>query len=160
MACAEALPITPLVWDSDVFTLYRNNDKYVTSMVAEYAVEHLEPPALTPIVVFEAHQGIEKVRFKNGSLNPTFEEKERQLKDFISELPHLQLDARVAALSAFLYPRLGGPNIGKLWKDMFIAATAHVHDYGVATRNAKDFRTIGAFIPDSLPPLRLAIWKS
>lgn len=160
MACAEALPITPLVWDNDVFTLYRNGDAYMTSKVREYALEHLELPALTPIVVFEAHQGIEKVRFKNGSLDPTFEEKERQLKNFISELPHLQLDARVAALSAFLYPRLGGPNIGKLWKDMFIAATAHVHDYGIATKNEKDFRAIGTLIPDSLPPLRLAIWKT
>lgn len=160
MACAEALLITPLVWDNDVFTLYRNKDKYVTSRVAEYTLEHLEPPALTPIVVFEAHQGIEKVRFKNNRLQPTFEEKERQLIQLISELPHLQLDARVAALSAFLYPRLGGPNIGKLWKDMFIAATAHVHEYGVATRNEKDFRKIGSLIPESLPPLRLAIWKS
>ena len=98
MACAEALLITPLVWDNDVFTLYRNKDKYVTSRVAEYTLEHLEPPALTPIVVFEAHQGIEKVRFKNNRLQPTFEEKERQL--ILKQANKLNMSAGVEATLA------------------------------------------------------------
>ena len=42
---------------------------------------------------------------------------------------------------------------------MFIASTAHAHGYGVATQNERDFRRIAELIPESQPPLLLAIWK-
>lgn len=160
MAWANALPMHQLAWDNDVFSLYRNNNSHVVSKVAEYSLIHAEPPALPSIVVFEAHSGFEKVRAKNGVIDSRFEESERQLHRLIEEMTNLSFDARAAKLAALLCPRLGGPNIGKLWKDVFIASTAYAHGYGVATQNKRDFRRIGELIPASQPPLLLAIWKS
>ncbi len=41
-----------------------------------------------------------------------------------------------------------------------IVATALAHNYGVATRNQRDFELIGQHLPPYAPVLYLAIWKS
>ena len=59
-------------------------------------------------------------------------------------------------ITAYIYPRLTGQQLQKHWRDLFIAATALAHGYGIATQNIRDFKLIADQSPELL---RIAVWK-
>lgn len=107
------------------------------------------------MVVFEARRGFEVQLVKHGSLDEKhmgFRQKMEQLVGICGVLP---FDDRAALLAAQIHTRLSKSDQNKHARDVFIAATALSHGYGVATANQDDFELIGKHVP----LLYLAIWK-
>ncbi len=108
------------------------------------------------MTIFEALQGIEDEERKNRITK----DQAQQYKDRIKQLSHaciiLPWEQKAAAITAHIYPRLTGQQLQKHWKDLFIAATALAHGYGIATQNIRDFKLIADLSPDLL---RIAEWK-
>lgn len=159
MVAGLAVSDTPLVFDTDVFTHWRNGQPYVQREIAEYIKEHKRPPALTSTTVFEALWGIE-----SSAVNRKITEEEAQryrsrVEELIRGCVILPFDQHSAITAAYIFARLTQKERKDHWKDVFTAATALAHRHGVATRNRKDFELIGKHLPISNPPLRLAIWK-
>ena len=85
----------------------------------------------------------------------------------------LPIDAEAATIAAHIYPRVLAyieklPNLSKrtrkdklekIWKDIFIAATALAYGYGVASGNRGDFELIADHLPDNYRDLPFAEWK-
>src|SRR6266498_2178503 len=71
----------------------------------------------------------------------------------------LRFNQEAAEIAAYIFPRLSQKERNRLWTDVFIAATALAHDYGIATRNRSDFELIAQYIPSNHPPLRIEVWK-
>jgi predicted nucleic acid-binding protein len=74
----------------------------------------------------------------------------------------LPLNETGAAIAAHIFPRLV-PRLDrerrkKAWADIFIAATAVAHNYGLVSHNTKDFELIANSLPDG-QRLYLAVWK-
>jgi predicted nucleic acid-binding protein len=70
----------------------------------------------------------------------------------------LPFDQSAAAIAAYIFPRLSQSDRNKHWRDVFIAATALSHRYGIASRNRKDFELIASQLPLG-QQLHLAVWK-
>lgn len=160
MAIGPALPETSLVLDTNVFTHWRNNQPYLLREIAEYFKRLKSPPALTSMTVFESLSGIESESAKNRITV----EQARQYRSRIEVLSQsctvLPFDNKAAIISAYIYPRLPTNMPKGLLRDVFIAATALAHGYGVATQNRRDFELIANNLSPNNPLLRLAIWKA
>ncbi len=147
MATGASLPDTLLVIDNDVFTHWRNQRQDVLSAIADYFKRLKQPPALTSTTIFEALWGVESEAAK-GRIQ---EERAQQYRSRIEELSRacliLPFEQKAAALAAYIFPRLSNSGRSKHWRDLFIAATALAHGYGIATRNKKDFDLIANHIP-------------
>jgi len=156
MPVGPVLPETSLVLDNDVFTHWRNGQAYVLREIAEHFNRLASFPALTSMTVFEALHGVEEEERKNR-ITAT---QAQQYKDRIEKLSEscvvLPWDQRAATITAHIYPRLTTQQLQKHWKDLFIAATALAHGYGIATQNIRDFKLIGDLSPELL---RIALWK-
>jgi predicted nucleic acid-binding protein len=159
MATGLPLPETALALDTTIFTHWRNRQPYVHLEIAEYMKVHKRPPALTSMTVFEAIQGVERAvasgRTSAEDARVYFERIE-ELKSGCTILP---FDQNAATVAAYIYARLTNSEQKGLWKDLFIAATAVVHGFGVATQNRKDFDVVGGHLPPNYPLLRLAVWR-
>jgi predicted nucleic acid-binding protein len=158
MATANALPETPLVLDTDVFTQWRTQNPRIKQAIDEYFSRFKRPPELTSTTVFEALRGIEKVEARKGVDARTQQyrfETERLIKDCVV----LPFNEPAAVIAAYIYARLSKGKQNKHWEDILIAATALAHGYGVATGNKRDFDLIAQHLPPSHPLLRLAGWK-
>jgi predicted nucleic acid-binding protein len=156
MPIGPALPDTPLVLDNDVFTHWRGGQSYVLREIAEHFKRIQSPPALTSMTVFEALYGVEVEERKNritASQAQRYKDRIKQLSESCDVLPWEQ---RAAAITAHIYPRLTVQQLQKHWKDLFIAAIAMAHGYGIATQNIRDFKLIADLSPDLL---RVAVWK-
>jgi len=156
MPVGLALPETPLALDNDVFTHWRNSQSYVLWEIAEHFKRLKSPPALTSMTVFEALHGVED----EERINRITKVQAQQYKDRIKALSEscvvLPWEQKAAAITAHIYSRLSGQQLQKHWKDLFIAATALAHGYGIATQNERDFKLIADLSPDLL---RIAVWR-
>ena len=150
----------PLVLDSDVFTDWRERRPPTVQFVTAYREYHGTFPQLPAIVVFEAQFGFEKQIVKTGSLDQRLTSKREEMVQLIRECRVLDFNQRAAELAAHISARLSHSQRNQHWADLFIAATALAHGYGVATRNRADFELIGQHLPTNASTLYLAVWKS
>ena len=159
MPLAPASAETRLVVDTVVFTHWRNSHPYVLTQVNDYFRILKELPALTSMTIFESMSGVEKELVKGNITERQARQYRNQIEELSRGLPQLAFDTESAAIAAFVYQRLTQSDRNKHWRDLFIAATALAHGYGIATSNRRDFDLIAQHLPDSIPPLRLATWK-
>lgn len=139
MPIGPALSETPLALDSDVFTHWRNNQSYVLQEINEHFRRLKFTPALTSMTVFEAFYGIEDEERKNKITKDQAQQYKERIKKLSESCGVLPFDQNAAAIAAHIYPRLTGQQLQKHWRDLFIAATALAHGYGIATQNQRDF---------------------
>jgi predicted nucleic acid-binding protein len=71
----------------------------------------------------------------------------------------LPLDQLSATVAAYIFWLLSRSDRNKHWKDVFVAATALAHKYGIATRNITDFERIAGSLPPGHPRLYITNWK-
>lgn len=159
MAVGTALTETSLVLDNDIFNAWRyGRDQRVLRAIEDYQSSIKLFPFLTSMTVFQALQGFENKSIKPDEPNEQTKQariKTEQLIKFCGDA--LPFNQRSAEIAAYIVPRLK-KNIPKgMLVDVFIAAIALAHGYGVATRNRKDFELIADQTPDDVT-LRLAIW--
>lgn len=159
MPIGDALPETSLVIDTDIFTDWRYQKQYVEGQIRAYISRAKKPPALTSINVFEVLYGFENKAFKDGRTDERTTRDRETTEKLIQSCIVLPLNQDAASIAAYVFPRLAKRDQNKLSKDLFIAATALAHGYGIATRNRRDFALIADNLPPSRPYLRLAIWK-
>jgi predicted nucleic acid-binding protein len=162
MVIGAALPETSLVLDNDIFTHWRNGREYVLREIASYMARLKMPPALASFTIFEAQYGIEDSLVKKRISEDQAGKYRTRIKVLSNESIVLDFNQSAAEISAHLFPRLF-PRLSKKdrkapWKDLFIAATALAHGYGVATQNRQDFDLIASLLPNG-QILRLATWK-
>ncbi|HEX8843298.1 MAG TPA: type II toxin-antitoxin system VapC family toxin [Pyrinomonadaceae bacterium] len=156
MPIGPALPETPLALDTNIFTHWRNRQSYVLREIGEHFRRLKFTPALTSMTVFEALKGVEDEERKNKIPKDKAQRYKDRIKSLSESCTVLPFDQNAAAVAAYVYPRLTGQQLQKHWRDLFIAATAVAHGYGVATHNERDFKLIADILPDIL---RVAIWK-
>jgi len=159
MPLIPPLAETILVVDTDVFSRWRNKNPYVLNHIAGYFNRLKEFPALTSITVFEAVSGIEKELVKGRITYEQANQYQARIEQLSSSMTQLAFDDTSARIAAYIYQRLGQSERNKHWRDIFIAATALGHGYGIATTNRRDFELIAAHLPDSNQVLRLAVWN-
>jgi predicted nucleic acid-binding protein len=158
MPISPALPDTPLALDNDVFTHWRNNQSYVRREIDEHYSRLKLTPALTSMTVFEALNGVESEERKNRITKAQAQQFKETIKVLSASCSVLPFEENAAAIAAHIYSRLTPQQLQKHWRDLFIAATAIAHGYGVATQNERDFKLLSDHLPDhSL--LRVAVWK-
>ena len=150
---------TSLVVDTDVFTHWRNRNTYVLDRVASYFKNLKEFPALTSMTVFEAMSGMEKELVKGKMTGERARQYQARIEELSSSMTQLAFDKTSATIAAYVYQRLAQSELNKHWRDIFIAATALGHGYGIATTNRRDFELIAHHLPGSYPVLRLVVWK-
>jgi predicted nucleic acid-binding protein len=158
MALIQALRETSLVLDTDVFTHWRNQQPLVKKAIADYQSYHKVLPALTSTTVFETFSGIEAEAAKLTANQESIRSHRAQAERFVQNCVVLPFDQSAAAIAAYIFPRLSQSDRNKHWRDVFIAATALSHRYGIASRNRKDFELIASHLPLG-QQLHLAVWK-
>lgn len=156
MPIGLVLPETPLALDNDVFTHWRNRQSYVLREIAEHLKRLKSPPALTSMTVFEALYGVEDEERKNRITKAQAQQYKDRVKELSAACIVLPFEQNAAAIAAYIYPRLTGQQLQKHWRDLFIAATALAHGYGLATQNIRDFKLIADLSPNLL---RVAVWR-
>ena len=156
MPIGPALPETPLVLDNDVFTHWRNSQSYVLREIDEHFKRLKSFPALTSMTVFEALYGVEDEERKNRITAVQAQQYKDRIRELSESCRVLPWEQKAAAITAHIYPRLTGQQLQKHWRDLFIAATALAHGYGIATQNMRDFKLIADLSTDLL---RIAVWK-
>lgn len=154
MTIIQASRETSLVLDTDMFTHWRAHHPYALKTISDYQRRHKVYPALSSTTIFESLSGIEAEAAKGKDVEQ-FQLKAQQL---IRNCIVLPFDQRAAAIAAYVFPRLSQSDRNKHWRDLFIAATALAHQYGIATGNRKDFELIDKCLPPNLR-LHLAVWK-
>src|SRR5215216_3785896 len=160
MPISEAAPEISLALDNDIFTHWRSQQPYALRAIADYQANHKIIPALTSITVFETLSGIEAEACKSGSrANEKIKQAGIRAEQLIRNCIVLPFDQNAAVIAAYIFPRLSQGNRNKHWRDVFIAATALAHGYGLATRNKKDFELIANHLPPNHSILPLAVWK-
>ena len=116
-------------------------------------------PALPSMMLFEARWGVDS-EVKKGKITAA---SGQFYQDRIDELCRahevLPLNADAARIAAHIYAHLSQSDRNKHWRDLFIAATALAHGYGVASNNYKDFELIAQHLPPSYSTLCLEVWK-
>jgi hypothetical protein len=124
MGIAQPLPQTPLVCDSDVFTLWRMRVPSIRQLIGNYISMHKRPPALTSTTVFEALKGFEKTAFKRGGLDERTKRDRAETVQLIlvcGSLPSgpspsgiLPFDQTAAEIAAYVFPHLSRSQQGRL----------------------------------------------
>lgn len=157
MAIGVALPETALALDSNVLTAWRYQKREVLNAIAAYQSRLKLLPALTAMTVYEAIYGFENKSLRPNEPNAQTTYDRLKTEQLIKSCIVLPFDQRAAEIAAYIVPRLSKNMPKELLKDVFIAATALAHGYGIATRNKKDFDLIASQTPDGLM-LRIADW--
>jgi tRNA(fMet)-specific endonuclease VapC len=159
MAINPRQPDVLVVLDTDVLNDWRYKVPTATQSIDEYIRVVKVPPAIPSHTIFEIMHGFEKAIATGTTSERTRQDRALVLK-LISNCPILPFNQDAAQIAAHIFPRLTNSQRNQHWNDMFIAATALAHDYGVATRNQKHFELMAQHTPQSYPPLRVEIWKS
>jgi predicted nucleic acid-binding protein len=159
MPFGPSLAETSLVIDNDLFTHWRNRQAYVLRQIVSYMERLKQPPALTSITVFEARWGLEAELAKATITADQGAQYGGRIDELIGSCTPLSFDNKAASIAAYVFSRLSRDERRKHWKDLFTAATALAHGYGVATGNRTDFELIGGHLASTHPILRLAIWR-
>lgn len=158
MPVGIAFDETSLVLDTDVLTDWRLGKSHTQLAITNYVSRLKHPPALASINVFEALNGFAKGLLKPGGDNERTRLDLARTEQLIQSCIVLPLDERAARIASHVFSRLSRRERNEHWCDVFIAATAASHGYGVATRNQGDFTLIANHLPAN-QILRLAIWK-
>jgi predicted nucleic acid-binding protein len=159
MAIGAVFAETSLVIDTDILTDWRYHKQYVRQAITEYISRVKKAPALTSLNVFEVIYGFENKAVKSNGLDERTTQDRLVTEQLIRDWTVLPFDETAAMIAAYIYPRLSQSERNKHWQDLFIAATALSHGYGVATRNKTDFELIANHLPPSHTLLPLVIWK-
>lgn len=159
MTVGPVLPEISLVLDNDIFTHWRSGQEYVKREISSYIARLKKPPALTSITVFEALYGFEHGAQKSGEISERTKQNRAHTEQLVAACDILPFDRNAAAIAAHIAARLSRADYNKHLKDVFIAATALAHGYGLVTRNRKDFEVIARDLPIDYPVLRLAAWR-
>ncbi len=160
MAVRSATSETLLALDNDVFTDWRKHRPHVMSLIEDYRIHNDRPPKLTAMTVFQARFGFDKEIARLSALDEQFENSRLEMEKLVKDCGVLEINDRATAIASHVFARLSASERNRHWADVFIAATALAHGYGVATRNQSDFELIGQSLPPFAPDLYLAIWKS
>lgn len=158
MPIGQPVDETRFVLDTDVLTDWRYGKPHIKQAIDDYRSRLKRPPGLTAINVFEALKGFEEEDVKRGAGDERRKQDRDKTEKLISECLFLPFNASAAEIAAYIFPRISRSERNKHWCDVFIAATALAHGYGVATRNRSDFELIGNVLPQT-QFLRLAVWK-
>lgn len=148
-----------LALDNDVLNDWRSRKPATLQTVRDYIAAAKVPPALTSTTVFEMMQGFEKASVLSGGMTERTRLDMEHARVLTRDCVVLPFNEEAAEIAAYVYPRLSQAERNKHWTDVFIAATALAHEYGVATRNRSDFELIARHTPPHYPALRLQIWK-
>lgn len=155
MPAVPALESSPLVIDTDVFSEWRRGEADVRDRIRSYIRSTGGMPAVTTVTAHEAYFGIWKEEVKHRD-DPRFHTAREQLGKLLSTFVVLDFDVQAAEISAEIFARLGKRRTNENRNDIYIAATALAHGYGVATRNRRDFELIGNSLP--VRNLALVVW--
>lgn len=159
MATLSAPPNSSLVLDTDVFTDWNKQRPHTINAIKDYLARKTFLPKVGAITVFEVHRGFEALLVKKGSLDQAAQQMRLNAEQLILNCGVLDFNQQAAEIAAYIYVRLAHHFQNKHWRDVYIAATALAHGYGVATRNQSDFELIGQHLPPQRSTLHLAIWK-
>lgn len=158
MAVGAVLTETSLVLDNDIFNLWRYGHQRILGAITDYQSRIKLFPFLTSMTVYQALYGIENKSIKPDEPNEQTKQTRVKMESLIRACGDvLPFNQRSAEIAAYIAPRLSKNMKKGTLVDVFIAATALAHGYGVATRNRKDFELIANQTPDNLI-LRLAEW--
>ena len=111
------------------------------------------------MTVFEAMSGVEKELVKGKITGEKARQYQARIEELSNSMTQLAFDKTSAAIAAYVYQRLAQSERNKHWRDIFIAATALGHGYGIASTNRRDLELIADHLPVSHPILRLIVWK-
>lgn len=150
-----------LALDNDVLTDWRSRKLVTVQAIKDYIAAAKVPPALTSITVFEMLHGFEKDAVLSSGMSERTRLDMEQARILTRDCIVLPFNEDAAEIAAYIYSRLSRKEQRKpkFWADVFIAATALAHEYGVATRNRSDFELIAQHTPPHYPALRIEIWK-
>jgi predicted nucleic acid-binding protein len=174
MSILIALPETPLVLDTNVFSHLRNKNENIKKEIAKYFSNTKSFPAITSMTIFEANYGTDNQLVKNAITSEKARQFHLEINIAIGKISEiLPFDQRAAEIAAYIYANLleneskwlkerkskkkKGNREAKIWQDIFIISTALSHNYGLASPDT-DFQVIAKYLPEGLS-LRLAIWK-
>lgn len=159
MSIGPRPPDVLVALDNDVFNDWRFRAPGTLQALQAYMAVVKAPPAIPSVTIFEAMHGLENAAVEAGTVNERARQDRERIKTLIGECTVLPFNQDAAEIAAYIFPRLSRKERNKHWADMFIAATALAHDYGVATRNRSDFELIAKHTPPHYPPLRIEIWS-
>lgn len=152
-------PHVALALDTDVLTDWRARKPATVEAVKAYIATAKVPPALTSTTVFEMLHGFEKSAFLSGVVSERTSQDREHARILTRDCTVLSFNEDAAEIAAYIFPRLSRKERNEHWADVFIAATALAHSYGVVTRNRSDYELIARHTPVHHPPLRIAVWK-
>ncbi len=158
MAIGPRPPDAFVALDNDVLNNWRTGNAQIVLAIDNYVARTKAPPALTSITVFEMLHGFENAIVQSG-MNERLKTDMTHANSLIKECQVLPFNQEAAEIAAYIFPRLTRKQKKDLWADMFIAATAIAHDYGVATLNRIDFELLSMHVPPRYPALRIEVWK-
>ena len=160
MAIGPRPPDVFVALDNDVLNDWRFQKPATISAITDYISLVKAPPALTSITIFEMMHGFENAAVLAGSMSERLTRDRDFARSLIKECSVLPFNQEAAEIAAYIFSRLSRAEQNKLWRDLFIAATALAHEYAVATRNRSDFELLASLTPPAYPPLRIAVWKA
>ena len=152
-------PDVVVALDNDVLNDWRFRKPVTLKAIDEYIGLVKAPPALPSTTIFEMLHGFEKAVVKSGGANERLKRDREHAQKLIKECTVLSFNQEAAEIAAHVWPRLSNSERNRIWTDVFIAATALAHEYGIATRNRSDFELIAQHTPANYPPLRIEVWK-
>jgi predicted nucleic acid-binding protein len=159
MTIGPRLPHLALALDNDVLNDWRAGKLATLKAIKDYIAATKAPPALTSLTVFEMMQGFEKASVLLGGMSERTMQDKEHARILTRDCVVLPFNEAAAEIAAYIFPRLSQKERNKHWADVFIAATALAHEYGVATRNRGDFELIAKHTPPHYPVLRIQLWK-
>jgi predicted nucleic acid-binding protein len=152
MPVVPAIESSPLVIDSDIFSDWQREAPDVRDRIRGYVRSAGGMPAVTSVTAHELYFGIWKEEVKHRE-DPRFRKAREQLGALLSSFVVLDFNLRAGEIAAEVFARLGKRLSNSNRNDIYIAAIAIAHGYGLATRNRRDFELIG----NSLPVVNLAL---
>jgi predicted nucleic acid-binding protein len=158
MAIGPISPDIVVALDNDVLNNWRSRNPKTLTAINTYISLVKASPAITSLTIFEMMHGFENKAFQSGMNDRLARDRDRA-RELIRECTVLSFNQEAAEIAAYVFPRLSKSERNMLWADVFIAATALAHEYGVATRNRSDFQLIAKHTPPNHPPLRVGVWK-
>lgn len=158
MAIGPIPPDILVALDNDVLNNWRTGNPVVLAAITNYITLAKAAPALTSITIFEMMHGFENAIIKNGVTDRLRRDLDHA-RELTKECIVLPFNQDAAEIAAYIFPRLSRKEQTAHQADMFMAATALAHEYGIATRNRSDFELLAKHIPPRYPPLRIEVWK-
>jgi predicted nucleic acid-binding protein len=158
MAIGPAPPDILVALDNDVLNNWRTGNPAILAAITNYIRSAKAPPALTSITIFEMMHGFENAVIQNGMTDRLIRDLDHA-RELTKECMVLPFNQEAAEIAAYIFPRLSRKEQKAHQADMFMAATALAHEYGIATRNRTDFELIAKHIPPQYPALRIEIWN-